>query len=82
MSAIPLLAITLSALIIMPTTVAATTSISFGLLLNITNNIELAKNITSNEPTFLINLIMVDLAVLLAITITTSNRIMMLLLKN
>jgi len=34
LSAIPLLAITLSALIIMATTVAATTSLSFGLLLN------------------------------------------------
>jgi preprotein translocase subunit SecF len=52
LSAIPLLAITLSALIIMATTVvAATTSLSFGLLLNNNNNIKLAKkNISSNEP--------------------------------
>ncbi|MGA9169647.1 MAG: N,N-dimethylformamidase beta subunit family domain-containing protein [Nitrososphaeraceae archaeon] len=51
MSAIPLLAITLSALIIMATTVAATTSLSSGLLLNNNNNIKLVKkNISSNEP--------------------------------
>jgi len=52
LSAIPLLAITLSALIIMATTVvAATTSFSFGLLLNNNNNIKLVKkNISSNEP--------------------------------
>ncbi|HET7284568.1 MAG TPA: hypothetical protein VFI70_07765, partial [Nitrososphaeraceae archaeon] len=51
LSAIPLLAITLSALIIMATTVAATTSLSFGLLLNNNNNIKLVKkNISSNEP--------------------------------
>src|SRR5437764_14999686 len=44
LSAIPLLAITLSALIIMATTVVtATTSLSFGLLLNNNNNIKLAK---------------------------------------
>jgi hypothetical protein len=51
LSAIPLLAITLSALIIMATTVAATTSLSWSLLLNNNNNIKLAKkNISSNEP--------------------------------
>jgi len=86
LSAIPLLAIILSALIIMATTVlAATTSLSFGLLLNNNNNIKLAKKISlATNQTFLINLVMVDLAVLLplAITITTSNRLMMFLLKN
>jgi hypothetical protein len=51
LSAMPLLAITLSALIIMATTVAATTSLSSGLLLINNNNIKLAKkNISSNEP--------------------------------
>ncbi|MGA7044446.1 MAG: hypothetical protein WBY71_12350, partial [Nitrososphaeraceae archaeon] len=51
MSAIPVLAITLSALIIMATTVAATTSLSWSLLLNNNNNIKLAKkNISSNGP--------------------------------
>jgi hypothetical protein len=51
LSAIPLLAITLSALIIMATTVPATTSLSSGLLLNNNNNIKLVKkNISSNEP--------------------------------
>ena len=79
MSAIPLLAITLSALIIMATTVAATTSLSSGLLLNNNNNIKLVKKISlATNQRFLINLVMVDLAVLpLAITITRSNRLMM-----
>jgi hypothetical protein len=51
LSAIPLLAITLSALIMMATTVAATTSSSSELLLINNNNIKLVKkNISSNEP--------------------------------
>ena len=73
LSAIPLLAITLSALIIMATTVAATTSLSWSLLLNNNNNIKLAKKISlATDQTFLINLVMVDLAVLPLATIITS----------
>jgi len=50
LSAMPLLAIILSALIMMATTVAATTSLSSGLLLINNNTIKLAKNISSKEP--------------------------------
>jgi hypothetical protein len=67
----------------MATTVAATTSLSWGLLSNNNNNIELAKKYLTTNQTFLTNLVMVDLAVLLlAITITSSNRLMMPLLKD